>query len=71
MQYLPNKDKKNLELVFYKMSETISLRSCLREINETKLLNVVMKLCFIKMQKKIISMWTYQTVKLIEERRTT
>lgn len=55
MQYLPNKDKKNLELVFYKMSETISLRSCLREINETKLLNVVMKLCFIKMQKKIIS----------------
>lgn len=52
MQYLPNKDKKNLELVFYKMSETISLRSCLREINETKFLNVMMKLCFIKMQKK-------------------
>lgn len=71
MQYLHNKDKKNLELVFYKMSETISLRSCLREINETKLLNVMMKLCFIKMQKKIISVWTCQTDKLIEEWRTT
>lgn len=55
------------------MSETIVLRSCLREIKETKLLKVMMKMYFIKDKnaEKIISVWTCQTDKLIEEHRAT